>query len=223
MQPAYQFAPRARWSRHQIRAYNAILPALSVAMMRNWTVAWVTLTTAEGGDASKLWRNHAKLQKWLQARSPYPVHWIGIRTSEGHGVLHVFWIFEGTVLLRAVCAWEAVKTEWERLHGAWSVILKHVGGQGQDALRLSRYAVGQYAAGQNGFLECRNSRQFMGTRDPKKIFAAAKRVGRDREWVMKWHFTSPMAREATIQLMMTNEWTYKGVRYVWTGQALEEG
>lgn len=220
MDSAAEFAPRVRWSRHQIDAYNTILPALSVAMLRRWTVAWVTLTSAVEGSDKLLWRHHSKLQKWLRARAGVQTHWCGIRTNEGHGVLHLFWIFEGVVLLRAVCESEALKDEWQRIHGARQVVIKHVGGYGDDALRLSRYSVGQYAAGQEGFMEFRRSRQFFGVRDPKRVFAACKRAGRYMEWPTSWNFTSPMARDAAVQVMMNGEWTYKGKRHIWTENSL---
>lgn len=215
-----EFAPRVRWSRHQIDAYNTILPSLSVAMLKRWTVAWLTLTSAVEGSEVKLWRNHSKLQKWLRARAGVPLHWCGIKTNEGRGVLHLFWYFEGTVHLRQVCESEALKDQWLKLHGARSVVIKHVGGMGDDALRLSRYAVGQYAAGQEGFKEFRTSRGFFGVRNPKKIYAACKRAGRSLEWPTPWLFTAPMAREAAVQVMMTGEWTHKGVRHIWDGNAL---
>lgn len=215
------FAPRVRWSRHQIEAYNRILPSLTFAMDRGWTCAWVTLTSAFEGDIKKLWRSHSKLQKWLKERSPVPVHWIGIRTNEGNGVLHLFWIFEGQVLLREVCESEAVKDRWQAVHGARQVVLKHVGGWGADAVRLARYSVAQYAAGQNGFVDCRRSRHFMGSRDPAPIFQAVKRLGRDLHWPLPWHYTSPMARLATIELMKYGQVTLKDTAYVWTGSALE--
>lgn len=47
---------------------------------------------------------------------------------------------------------------WSKLHGAFHVNLKRIGGSDKDARRLSRYIVAQYCGGQNALVRLSQSR-----------------------------------------------------------------
>ena len=53
---------------------------------------WVTLSTAEGGNADKLTYRHKQLRQRIERQLGYDgLEYYRVRTEEGHGDLHIFW------------------------------------------------------------------------------------------------------------------------------------
>ncbi|MGH8736708.1 MAG: hypothetical protein ACREVC_05040 [Burkholderiales bacterium] len=83
-------------------------------------VRWMNLTTAPGGDGEALWRHWAELRSLMVDRLGVPIEWVGARTREGHGVLHV--LAAAQCLPKRswseFCKYDWVSESWSRIHGA---------------------------------------------------------------------------------------------------------
>ena len=120
--------------------YLGTLEVLRAAAGRGWCVLWLTFTSVPGFEARKLLPAHRDLLRRLESQRAIRPHYIGFRTFEGHGVLHVFWLFsKPNVFIPKEWLWN----EWGKLTGARSVHINRCGATSEDTLKLARYAAGQ--------------------------------------------------------------------------------
>jgi hypothetical protein len=119
-------------------------------------VVWVCLTTAPGGDAGRLAYNHQRLRQRIEAVYGYRgLEHFTVQTSEGNGVLHIFWAW------RPPPGWRGrdfyvpqgwLSREWARIHGAPIVWICRVRMGRRSLRRVGAYAVAQYVADQRGYV-----------------------------------------------------------------------
>jgi hypothetical protein len=83
-------------------------------------VMWVGLPTAVGGDADALRAHWKQLHAEMEARLGVPVEYVGVRTSEGNGVLHLLAAAqpEKGRAWSTVCDCDWLAESWGRIHGA---------------------------------------------------------------------------------------------------------
>ena len=80
------------WTRKQKRGYHRVRSLLWFWECHQFQVLWVTLSTAEGGDAEKLTYHHKQLRQRIERQLGFPgLEYYQVRTEAGHGVLHIFW------------------------------------------------------------------------------------------------------------------------------------
>jgi heme-degrading monooxygenase HmoA len=80
------------WTRKQKRGYHRVRSLLWFWECHQFQVLWVTLSTAEGGDAEKLTYHHKQLRQRIERQLGFQgLEYYQVRTEEGHGVLHIFW------------------------------------------------------------------------------------------------------------------------------------
>jgi excisionase family DNA binding protein len=80
------------WTRKQKRGYHRVRSLLWFWECHKFQVLWVTLSTAEGGNAEKLTYHHKQLRQRIERQLGYSgLEYYQVRTEEGHGVLHIFW------------------------------------------------------------------------------------------------------------------------------------
>ena len=118
---------------------------------RGYQFLWVMLSTANGGNGSKLAYDHKRLRLSLDRRFGFGgVEFFQVQTTEGNGVLHVIWAWKGQRSFYVPQEW--LSREWNRIHGAPVVWVGRVGNSQRDRDRVSRYVVAQYCGGQSGFV-----------------------------------------------------------------------
>jgi hypothetical protein len=119
-------------------------------------VLWVTLSTAEGGNADKLTYHHKQLRQRIERQLRYEgLEYYQVRTEEGHGVLHIFWAWrvrDGERARRFWISQEWLSAQWEGLHGAPVVWIKAYRAGHRSRNRLSRYVISQYVQDQSGYV-----------------------------------------------------------------------
>ena len=83
-------------------------------------VRWICLTTAPGGPAALLLPHWRVLHKEMMSRLGVPIEYIGVRTSEGKGVLHILAAAqpERGRSWSEMCHYQWVGEAWGRIHGA---------------------------------------------------------------------------------------------------------
>jgi len=140
---------KVEWSRQQKRLYHRTKTFLRAVTRRNLQGYFGALTTAPGGDPSKLSVHFKELRRRIQCRLGYGGHlfYMSIITSEGNGVLHplIFWApIEGATYRYFDLAPEWIQKQWNEIHGAPITKLKRYR-SGRDSERgLSNYIVTQY-------------------------------------------------------------------------------
>jgi len=118
---------------------------------RGYQFLWVMLSTANGGNASKLAYDHKRLRLSLDRRLGFGgVQFFQVLTTEGNGVLHVVWAWKGQRSFYVPQDW--LSREWNRIHGAPVVWVRRVGNGQRDRDKVSRYVIQQYCGGQSGFV-----------------------------------------------------------------------
>lgn len=110
------------------------------------------LTTAVGGDASKLPKHHAALRRRAERVWGFKgMEHFQVRTSEGNGVLHIFWAWKAAPGFREkrfyVPKWW-LSAEWEKLHGAPIVHIDKLTLSQGSVRDVSEYVVCQYVVNQ---------------------------------------------------------------------------
>ena len=104
------------------------------------------LTTANGGDPSKLSDHYEELIRRIKRKTGVEdIQYWKMTTREGNGVIHA--ILAGNVSLYVDQKW--LSEEWEKIHGATIVYVKRYRGGSLSRGRVSRYLVSQYMAGQD--------------------------------------------------------------------------
>ncbi len=140
------------WSRKQKRGYHRVRSLLWFWESHQFQVLWVTLSTAEGGDAEKLTYHHKQLRQRIERQLGFAgLEYYQVRTDEGHGVLHIFWAWrvpDGERARRFWISQEWLSSQWEALHGAPVVWIKAYQPSHRSRNRLSRYVISQYVQDQ---------------------------------------------------------------------------
>jgi hypothetical protein len=110
------------------------------------------LSTAKGGDANKLSRHHAELRRRVERVYGFTgLQFFQVQTSEGNGVLHVYWAWKAPEGYRGrpfiiPQAW--LSEQWEKIHGAPYVWISRLKLGGRSSRRVTRYVVTQYVVNQ---------------------------------------------------------------------------
>lgn len=144
------------WSRKQKRGYQRIRSLLWFWECHGFQVLWIMLSTAAGGDASKLSYRHKLIRQRIERLLGYVgIEHYQVRTEEGHGVLHIFWAWRPRPGERARRFWidqRWLSTQWEQIHGAPIVWVKAYRPGRHSRNRLSRYVISQYVQDQSGYV-----------------------------------------------------------------------
>lgn len=140
----------AQWTKQQRQLYVRARAALERWETHGYQVLWVTLTSAPESPKVSLFKQHDKLRKRIIRQFGFDYERVVVETSEGHGVLHMFWAWRDPDQTRAASFYlphEWLRQQWKELHGATHINVKRYRAGPDDRLKLSRYIV-QYAAGQ---------------------------------------------------------------------------
>lgn len=140
-----------KWTRQQRRLYQRVRSLFTYWESHGYQFLWVCLTTAPGGDASKLAYHHKRIRQQLDRKLDYKgVEFFQVETTEGCGVLHVVWAWKGKRSFYVPQDW--LSAEWLRIHGASVVWVSRIGKTQTDRDKVGRYCVSQYCADQRGFV-----------------------------------------------------------------------
>jgi len=116
---------------------------------------WIMLSTANGGDPSKLAYHHQRLRQRVESRLGYRgLQHFQVRTSEGNGVLHIFWAWKPECGFRQRSFYVAqgwLSKQWAQIHGAPIVWVSRVRLGRVSRNKVSRYCMSQYVSGQAGY------------------------------------------------------------------------
>ncbi|MBA7703043.1 hypothetical protein ES703_111825 [subsurface metagenome] len=143
------------WSRQQKRGYHRIQSCLQYWQANGFQVLWVMLSTADGGNASKLAYHHQRLRQRIEAGLGYKgIQHYQVRTSEGNGVLHILWAWKAMNGFRQRSfyveqAW--LGKQWQGIHSAPIVWIARVKGGRVSRNKVSRYCMSQYVGSQSGY------------------------------------------------------------------------
>jgi hypothetical protein len=141
----------SQWSRKQRHAFQLLRSLFYWWNEHNYQLRWVMLSTAAGGDKSKLAYHHKRLRQSVERHLGFDcLEFVQVATDEGNGVLHVVWAWLGLRSFYVDQRW--LSAEWERIHGAPVVWIEAIGHGRKDAHNTSRYMITQYCIEQNGFL-----------------------------------------------------------------------
>lgn len=147
------------WKQGQKRLYRIIMSEIHLWASYGGQVRKLELTTADGGDASKMQIHFKQLLRAIGKKLGYGnIDYAGVQTIEGNGVLHVFisWIGRKTFFIKQ--AW--LSEEWRRIHGARIVWIRAITG-GEHTRTAIRYVAAQYVAGQKGPVRLFRSRRYI--------------------------------------------------------------
>ena len=136
------------WGRKQKGHYRNCLSWMREQLGRGAQLFRVDLTTAKGGDSSKLREHFQELRRRVERVYGYKVDYFMLETREGNGVLHTIWGIEHYKAVWIPQRW--LSEEWEKIHGAYIVYIKRVNVTSNSLRRVSTYLVSQYLAGQRG-------------------------------------------------------------------------
>ena len=126
--------------------YQRLMTLLNRWEYQRRSIIRMDLTTAIGGDSSKLSDHYEELIRRIKRKTGVDAiqYWKMI-TREGNGVIHA--ILAGNVSLYVDQKW--LSEEWEKIHGAIIVYVKRYRGEPLSRGRVSRYLVSQYMSGQD--------------------------------------------------------------------------
>ena len=153
--PSSNSGTKKGWDKKQKRGYHRVQSCLQYWQAHGYQVLWVMLSTASGGDASKLAYHHQRLRQRIEARLGYQgLQHYQVRTSEGNGVLHIFWAWRARDGCRQRSfyveqAW--LGRQWQYIHGASIVYIARVRRGRASINKVSRYCMSQYVSGQAGY------------------------------------------------------------------------
>ena len=155
---------RPAWNRKQWKIRRAILDRLRYWHMNEFQCLWVTFTSAPSSPIKRLRKDFQVLWKRVKRELGFAsVQYVCVDTREGHGVLHMIWAWQDPDVRRRIrnsfyVPFEWLQAAWKDIHGAFHVNVKRIGGEDQDARRLSRYIVAQYCGGQNALVRMSQSK-----------------------------------------------------------------
>lgn len=126
--------------------YQRLMTLLNRWEYQRRSIIRMDLTTANGGDPSKLSDHYEELIRRIKRKTGVEdIQYWKMTTREGNGVIHA--ILAGNVSLYVDQKW--LSEEWEKIHGAIIVYVKRYRGGSLSRGRVSRYLVSQYMAGQD--------------------------------------------------------------------------
>lgn len=141
------------WTSQQKRVFHRVKSLLTFWGAFGYQVLWVCLTSAPDSDPKKLAYHHQILRQRVERELGYEgLEHITIRTSEGNGVLHVFWAWKpknGRRHRSFYVGQRWLSRNWAEIHGApivW-VCRANLGNGGKR--KMARYCATQYCAGQS--------------------------------------------------------------------------
>jgi len=146
-----------QWSSKQKRCYHRLRSMLTYWESHDFEMLVVTLTSSPASNAIKLRDNHDRLRMSIEYNFGYKdiEHFI-VETKEGYGVLHIVWALksgQGLVPNNFYVPQDWLSSEWYRLHKANIVYIKRYDNvSGSSPMKLSKYFVSQYYAGQQDFV-----------------------------------------------------------------------
>jgi hypothetical protein len=153
---------RGAWNRKQWSTRRAVMDRLRLWQSSGYQCLWVTLTSAPTSSAKRLRANFQTLRKRIERQRGFSgVEYVCVDTREGHGVLHMIWAWKDPNPAKRATFYipfEWLQAAWRDIHGAFHVNVKRIGGEDQDARRLSRYIVAQYCGDQNALVRLSQSR-----------------------------------------------------------------
>lgn len=152
-------ANKKGWSRQRKRGFQRIVSLLSYWHQRGYRVLWLMLSTSPKGATHNLAYNHRRLKQeaerleFLKGVKFVDIEHCVVRTSEGNGVLHVFWAWRRngfrSGLFYVPQGWLSEK--WQQIHNSSYVWIKKTGNRQKDSYKLSNYCATQYCADQEKF------------------------------------------------------------------------
>jgi hypothetical protein len=153
---------RPLWSKKQWTTRRAVIDRLRYWQGNGYQCLWVTLTSAPDSPEKRLREDFQVLRKRMDRELGFSkVEYVCVDTREGHGVLHMIWAWRDTNPRKKASFYvpfEWLQEQWKRIHGAFHVNVKRIGGADKDARRLSRYIVAQYCGDQNALVRLSQSR-----------------------------------------------------------------
>ncbi len=175
-----------------------------------YMVLWVMLSSAFPGGLETLTRHFQRLREEIERKLGYEgLHFLAVKTREGHGVLHCYLAWKGTRLFYIPQPW--LSQTWERIHGAKVVWVSKVKpGKGHRS-KLSRYIVSQYLANQGALV---------------RMSASSKRTfgfGLRSVWAEFRKRTLPVVRVALWSDFLAGERIMFGNGEVWSLESVRAG
>lgn len=153
---------RPVWRKKQWTTRRAVLDRLRYWQSDGYQCLWVTLTSSPSSPAERLRADFQALRKRVGRELGFwTMEYVCVDTREGHGVLHMIWAWKDRVQNKRgsfYVPFEWLQASWKSIHGAFHVNVKRIGGEDQDARRLSRYIVAQYCGDQNALVRLSQSR-----------------------------------------------------------------
>ena len=144
---------RGSWSHQQKRVYHRCMSLLHYWMSYGYQILWVTLTSSNESDVDQMNDHFTTLKKRIERTFSYAsIEHLAIRTDEGNGVYHLFLAYKlqkGRRQKRFYIPQGWLSKQWNDIHSARVVWIKHVENSPSSKKRLSRYCVSQYCANQN--------------------------------------------------------------------------
>lgn len=147
------------WDRQQKRVFHRSKSVLTYWQKNGFAISWVMLSSSPASDSAQLSRHHAELRRRVERRWGFTgLEFFQIKTTEGHGVLHIYWAWKAPAGYRGrpfiiPKAW--LDSEWEKIHGAFVTWIARMKTGDKDVLRVTRYVVSQYLVDQEkGGVSC---------------------------------------------------------------------
>lgn len=207
---------RPSWSKKQWMTRRAVMDRLRYWQSSGYQCLWVTLTSSPGSPDKKLRAGFQALKKRIERQLGFPgVEYICVDTREGHGVLHMIWAWKDPNPRKRASffiRFDWLQAAWRRIHGAFHVNVKRIGGHDRDARRLSRYIVAQYCGGQNALVRLSQSRlEYPLTRMRAELLRVVKGLPERYEFGNK--LTKAVPREEFTQAF--NQFLWMSFRRAW--------
>lgn len=183
-------------------------------------VCWLTLGSSPASvDAQKdIWNSWQKMVLMIKRKFDIELEYCAINTSEGLGVLHIFLVTED----RLPKVWDLLRTQWSVYHLAQSVYIEEVGNDHMDAVKVSWYAVTQYASDQGtSFVKAMWSRFSFLPERPQYYLDKSKKALKDIEWVMPWHVKYKDIDKMAEDFMLGRVSEYKGHKLIMFGDNVD--
>ncbi len=147
------------WDRQQKRVFHRSKSILTYWAEHGYTVSWVMLSSSPSSDPKKLSRHHGELRRRVERVWGFKgVEFFQVKTTEGHGVLHLYWAWKAPNGYRGrpfivPQAW--LSDEWNKIHKASVVWISRMKLGGRSVGRVTRYVVTQYLVDQEkGGVSC---------------------------------------------------------------------
>jgi heme-degrading monooxygenase HmoA len=178
------------WNRQQKRVFQRLTSWCFEAVGRGCSLNRVDLTTAPFGPAHLL-RPHLQL---LRRRVERVFGFKGIEvfcveTSEGNGVLHMVWAWQGEQSFYIPQAW--LSLEWQKIHGAPIAFIRKMRCTKKDIQSVGGYFALQYLSDQRGALVRMSWSWWRSRVALSRGWETLKKMGRVRSEASVWCGCSP--------------------------------